>query len=273
MEAIDQSIVEDTPDRLLPRLVAGPAALSRTGRRTTKTALFLADAANHIKTRLLPLPDGRETTLRRQGYAAFMAGNVCGLNGFEVRVRGELPRAPAILVCNHVGWQDPILIFNVVPALAIAKREVGEWPLVGEIAKGIDMMLVDRRSPHSGAQVLLRARTLLERGASVLTFPEGTTSHGDDILPFRRGMFGLARLTGAPVVPIALRYLVRDAAWVGDAAFFPHFIKTVARTRTVAQLEFGAPLHAEPGERAEAFADRTRDVMRALLRRAATPPV
>jgi len=241
-------------------------ALSRAGRRTGKTALFLIDAAAHIERRLLPLPDERRTSLRRQAYAAFMAGNVCGLNGFEVHVRGQLPRAPSILVCNHVGWQDPILIFSVVPSLAVAKHEVGRWPLVGEIAKGLDIMLVDRQSPHSGARVLLRARTLLERGASVLTFPEGTTTIGDDVLPFRRGMFGLARKTGAPIVPIALRYLDRDAAWIGDASFFPHFVKTVARRRTVARLEFGAPIHARPGERAEALAERARAVVRTLLR-------
>jgi 1-acyl-sn-glycerol-3-phosphate acyltransferase len=240
--------------------------LARTSRRTSKTALFLFGAAAHIERQLLPLPDGRETTLRRQGYAAFMAGNVCGLNGFEVRVRGELPRSPAILVCNHVGWQDPILIFSVVPSLAVAKHEVGGWPLIGEIAKGLDVMLVERGSAHSGARVLLRAKTLLERGASVLTFPEGTTTIGDDVLPFRRGMFGLARTLGVPIVPIALRYVGASSAWVGDAAFFPHFIKTVARSRTIARLDFGAPIHAQPGERAEALAERSRTAVRAMLR-------
>lgn len=250
----------------LERLVAGPAALSRTSRRTSKTALFLLNAAAHIERQLLPLGDGPETTLRRQAYAAFMAGNVCGLNGFEVRARGQLPREPAILVCNHVGWQDPILIFSVVPSLGVAKHEVGGWPLIGEIAKGLDLLLVDRGSAHSGARVLLRAKTLLERGASVLTFPEGTTTLGDDVLPFRRGMFGLARKTGLPIVPIALRYVGAHSAWVGDAAFLPHFFETVARSRTIARLEFGAPIHARPGERAEALAERTRSIVRAMLR-------
>jgi lyso-ornithine lipid O-acyltransferase len=256
----------DHSSGLLPRLAAGPAALSRSGRRTGKTALFLADAATHIKTRLLPLPDTAPTTLRRQGYAAFMAGNVCALNGFELRVSGELPERPAILVCNHVGWQDPILILNVVPALGVAKHEVRAWPLVGEIARGLDFMFVDRGRPHSGARVLLRAKTLLERGASILTFPEGTTSPGDDVLPFHRGMFGLARLLDLPIVPIALRYADADMAWVGDASFFPHFFKTIARRRTLADLEFGAPISPRADEPAEALAARTREIVRSMLR-------
>jgi lyso-ornithine lipid O-acyltransferase len=163
-----------------------------------------------------------------------------------------------------------MLIFNVVPALAVAKHEVGRWPLVGEIARGLDILLVDRKSPHSGARVLLRAKTLLERGASILTFPEGTTSLGDDVLEFRRGMFGLARHTGVPIVPLALRYLDVDAAWVGDASFFPHFIETVARRRTVASLEFGAPILPRPDEPAEALAERARAAVREMLRAASS---
>jgi 1-acyl-sn-glycerol-3-phosphate acyltransferase len=239
---------------------------TRASRRTSRTALLLADAATHIKTQLAPLPDGTDTTLRRQGYAGFVAENVCAINGFDVRVSGSLPSGPAILVCNHVGWQDPILIASVVPTLAVAKREVAAWPVVGELARGLDCMFVDRRSAHSGARVLLRAKTLLERGARVLTFPEGTTTIGDDVLPLRRGMFGLARLTGAPITPIALTYVDGDAPWVGDETFFPGFYRTVARHRTVSYLDFGAPIVAHGDESPQAVAERARVAIRSMLR-------
>ena len=112
--------------------------------------MLLADAAAHIKIQLAPLRDTAASTLRRQGYAHFVAGNVCAVNGFDVRVSGSLPLGPAILVCNHVGWQDPLLISSVVPSLAVAKIEVAAWPLIGELARGVDYMFVDRRSAHSG---------------------------------------------------------------------------------------------------------------------------
>lgn len=79
-------------------------------------------------------------------------------------------------------------------------------------------------------------------------------------------MFGLARHAGVPIGPIGLRYLDVDAAWVGDASFFPHFLKTVARCRTLASLEFGPPIHPRADERAEAVAGRARAAVRALLR-------
>lgn len=243
-----------------------PSAFSRTGRRIRKTALFLADARAHTKRHLLPLPDVPKTTLRRQGYASFLSGNLCGLNGFEVRVYGEPPSDPSILVCNHLSWLDPILIFSVAPALPVAKHEVGGWPLVGSFAQGLDVMLVDRSSPHSGAKVLLRARTLLARGASILTFPEGTTSFGDSVLPFHRGMFGLAKLTGVPIVPVALRYHVQDVAWVGDDGFLPSFLKTIARPRIVADLAFGPKISAERNEPATDLAERARKHIQKMIK-------
>lgn len=239
--------------------------LLRASRRTSRTALLLADAAAHIQSQLRSLPDAPSTTLRRQAYAAFVAANACAVNGFDVRVSGELPRGPSILVCNHIGWQDPLLIASVVPSLAVAKLEVAAWPLIGELARGVDFMFVDRRSAHSGARVLLRAKTLLERGASVLTFPEGTTTIGDDVLPLRRGMFGLARLTGVSITPIALTYVDADAPWVGDETFLPSFYRTVARRRTVSHLDFGAPIEPDADESAQALAERARTRIRSML--------
>lgn len=239
--------------------------LLRASRRTSRTALLLADAAAHIKRQLLPLPDGPNATLRRQAYASFVAENVCAMNGFDTRVSGPLPRTPTILVCNHVGWQDPLLITRVVPSLAVAKLEVAAWPLIGEIARGVDFMFVDRRSPHSGARVLLRAKTLLERGASILTFPEGTTTKGDDVLPLRRGMFGLARLTGVAITPIALTYVDADAPWIGDETFLPSFYRAVARRQTRSYLDFGAPIVPRIDESAQSLAERARAVIRTML--------
>lgn len=260
--------LEPAPLGLLPKLAAGPAALLRSGRRVRRTSVFLAQASAHIRRELSPLPDTAANTRRRQGYMHFMAGNLCALSGFEVRVRGPVPAADAscVLMCNHISWQDPLLIADVLPTVAIAKREVGSWPVVGDIASGLGMLLVERGCAHSGAKVLLRARRTLLDGGSVLTFPEGTTSYGESILPFHRGMFGLAQRLDIPVTPIALRYFHANAGWVGDANFLPHYLETVGRPRTVAELHFGAPMGARAGERAEDFAARVREAMLALYR-------
>ncbi len=243
------------------------AAFGRSSRRLTRASLFVFDAVNHVETRLRPLADCARTSLRRQDYLAFLAKTMCGLHGVEVRVRGNVsvPRGPAILVANHLSYLDPLAIMSVVPTLAIAKHEVSSWPILGDLCRGLDMLLVDRSNPHSGARVLLRARTLLERGASVLVFPEGTTTQGDDVLPFKRGMFGLARRLQLPVVPIALDYLDERVAWVGDSTFLPHYLAITGHARVDAELEFGAPMFADSNECADQFAARVRDRLRSQL--------
>ncbi|PRQ08844.1 lysophospholipid acyltransferase family protein [Enhygromyxa salina] len=252
---------------VVSKLTAGPAAVLRASRRTRRTAAFLATSATHVKSRLLPLTPGPAASLRRQGYNSFMAQNVCAINGFDVRVRGPIPHGPALLVCNHVTWQDPILINSVIPSSVVAKSEVGSWPLIGALTRGLEHLLVERGNVHSGASVLLRARQLLERGCNVLTFPEGTTSRGREILPFYRGVFGLAQLTGAPLIPMTLTHELGDAAaWVGDDSFLPNFAMTVARRRTISWLDLGAPIQLNPDESAEQLAARTRATMHTLLR-------
>ena len=242
-----------------------PSRLGRASQRTGRTALQLANAATHIKRRLAPLPACAASSAKRLDYASQLARAICVINGFDVQVSGPRPRGPAILVCNHVSWQDPILIGSVVPALAIAKIEVESWPLIGELARGLDYLFVDRGRAHSGARVLLRAKTALEYGAALLTFPEGTTTLGHDVLPLHRGVFGLSRITGVPVWPIALRYADADAAWVGDESFLPSFYRTVARPRTVARLDFGTPLEPRADEPAADMAARARAAIRDLL--------
>jgi 1-acyl-sn-glycerol-3-phosphate acyltransferase len=245
--------------------VSGP--IGRASRRFTRASMFVLDASVHVKTRLRPLDDCARTSLRRQDYLAFLAENMCAMHGLTVGHCGTPPRGPAILVANHVSYLDPIAIMSVVPSLAIAKHEVASWPVLGELARGLDLLLVDRADPHSGARALLRARTLLARGASILVFPEGTTTLGDDVLPFKRGMFGLARRLALPVVPVALDYLDEGMAWVGDASFLPHYFKTSSHPQVGVRLEFGEPMFAEPRERAEQFAARVRECLRSRLRR------
>ncbi len=241
-----------------------PTAISR----MCRTSAILLAAAAEVRGRLRLLPDDADATLERQAYLARLAVEICSCSGFEARARGPIPdQGPTIVISNHVSWQDPIMIGRVLPSIPIAKHEVRGWPLVGGLARGLDVLLLDRDSPHSGARVLLRARALLQRGASVLAFPEGTTTTGEGVLPLHRGMFGLAIRLGLPVVPIGLRYTQAGTAWVGDLSFFPHYLRTVARPCTSARLEFGAPLNPRRGETPTEFAERTRGRILELLSR------
>lgn len=166
-------------------------------------------------------------------------------HGVRVRVLGEWPSQPAVLVANHTTYLDPIVVGAHAPLAPLAKAEVAEWPLVGAAATRLGAIFVDRGCAVRGAMALRRGALALAAGVSVLVFPEGTTSTGK-VLPFRLGAFGLAVWSGVPVVPVALEYSSPELAWVGGATFLPHYLRNAARARSSVLVRVGQPLWPRP---------------------------
>jgi 1-acyl-sn-glycerol-3-phosphate acyltransferase len=192
--------------------------------------------------------------------------DVAAVQGMAIAVCGELPTTPAILVANHVSYLDPIAIGSQVPCAPIAKGEVSAWPVIGATSRSLNVMFVNRASVMSRARVLRRALTTLRAGVSILNFAEGTTTDGSRLLPFHRGIFGLARIAQVPVVPIALRYSSDDMAWFGAASFLPHYLRIASRRRSAAYLDVGDPIAPDAAPSAEALAQLTHDRIAHMLR-------
>ncbi len=237
--------------------------LSRSTRRVSRFVLFMLDLILKESQRTNA---GRTRTPAQQAqHMRWVAENLCAIHGIRISSRGMIPKGPAVYVANHLSYIDPLAVLSAVPAHAVAKYEVGGWPLIGEAIRTLPILLVDRDCPYSGARVLRRARRVLQAGASVLAFPEGTTTHGDCVLPFRRGMFGIAQSAGVPVVPVTIRYTSLDPCWVGDAAFFPHYLQTTVRKQTHAQMIMSEPIAPNRSLRAQELAEQARQTILAEL--------
>jgi 1-acyl-sn-glycerol-3-phosphate acyltransferase len=188
------------------------------------------------------------------GALSEVFGELCAVHGVRTVVSGRVPPEPAILVANHLSYMDPVVLGQKIPCVPISKGEVARWPMIGTAGSALGVLFVDRSDPMSGARALLRARKILEQGASILNFPEGTTTDGSTVLRFRRGIFGLARLTGTPIVPVALRYQSSSLAWTDNQKFLPHYFRTAARPTSTAYLHFCEPIVCGPHDRPEALA-------------------
>lgn len=241
----------------LPAIRTG-ASIGRASRRLSRAGVFVAETLFRL---------GHEPTDSVQERAErlrWVAENLAALHGLDVRVRGPLPSGACVLAANHLGYLDPVAILAHVPAIPIAKAEVARWPLLGEIGTATGCLFVRRGCAQSGARVLRGALRSLDAGVPVLAFPEGTTTAGDRVLPFRRGLFGVARVAGVPIVPLTVRYRDGTRPWIGDDPFVPHYLRTAAAPRGEVELIFHEPIAAR-GSAVE-LAERTRAAVASGLR-------
>lgn len=259
--AQDLETLEGTASTMLPVRVARSGSRRcpiRAGVRATQTVAAIVDLIRQRGANSNQIARTPDELVARMARTTAVARRLCRVHNFRLETTGAVPRDGAILVANHLSYLDPIFIASKVGCTAVAKVEVRRWPLIGPALEGLGAIWVDRADSSSGAAALLRARRFLELGANVLAFPEGTTTFGDELLPFKRGLFGLARLMDRQVVPISLSFERRDLCWVGDDLFLPHYVRTSSREGWNVRLHFGQPLEPRNYDTATRFADVAR---------------
>jgi lyso-ornithine lipid O-acyltransferase len=177
--------------------------------------------------------------------------------GIKVRVHGRRSDVtPTLFVCNHVSYLDIEVMGGLVPGSFVAKAEVASWPFFSTLAKAQRTIFIERRTGKTSAsrdEMLRRLNT----GDNLMLFPEGTSSDGTRVLPFRSALFGVAQLrrNDRPIVvqPVAISYTRLDGiplgrywrplfAWFGDLDLVPHLWQMVCLGETEAVVTFFPPI-------------------------------
>lgn len=231
------------------------------GSRLAHTARCTLDA--HREVRWFPVTPGARRRAQARALQRTCVSLVTGF-GLDVRTIGPRPEGRVLLVSNHLSYIDPIVLATTVPCTAIAKASVERWPFLGARLSELGTIFVDREDGMSRARALRQARRALLDGVSVLNFPEGTTTNGDRLHPFRRGLFGVAQELDVPIVPVRIQLSDPDLCWVGDDNFLPHFLKFVRRTDARITVRFGNPLRLRVDDDAQEVADRAFGVVSRL---------
>jgi lyso-ornithine lipid O-acyltransferase len=171
-------------------------------------------------------------------FARFYWATVCRLLGLKVRVIGSAVRSaggrPVVFVSNHSSWIDVPVLGGRLDACFVSKDDVAQWPFISTIARLGRTVFVSRRR-HATARELDRMRDRLAAGDNLLLFPEGTSSDGSRVLPFRSSFFAVAETAQRPLIqPISIVYdrlgglptgrASRPVfAWYGDMDLASHF--------------------------------------------------
>ena len=163
---------------------------------------------------LLLLPVQSYALLLHPGLArrlpSFYHRGVSRILGLRIEVIGERWKDGATLYAvNHSSWLDIIVLSAVIPGSFVAKQEVAGWPGVGLLAKLQRSVFIVRKARHS-AEHRDEMVSRLESGDNLILFPEGTSSDGNRVLPFKSSFFGVAEkaINGAPlpVQPMSVAY-------------------------------------------------------------------
>jgi 1-acyl-sn-glycerol-3-phosphate acyltransferase len=176
----------------------------------------------------------------------------CWLIGLRIRVVGDQARqAPVLFVSNHSSWLDVLVLGATIEASFVAKTEVGTWPVIRTIARMGRTVFVSRaRTTTKGEAGVIRER--MGGGDSIILFPEGTTSDGSRVLPFRSAFLSVAdharlvqpvsvvfdRMGGLP----ACRRDRPFFAWYGDMELASHFWRIARRPGGRATVVLHAPI-------------------------------
>ena len=164
--------------------------------------------------------------------------------GYAADVSGPIPQS-GLLVANHLSYLDILALAAITPAVFVSKAEVRHWPLFGQFARMAGTVFIHReRRTHVG-QVNREIESALDEGLLVVIFPEGTSSDGRSLLPFRAPLLEPALRGGHPIATCWLQYSLEDgdareeACYWGDHVFFRHVLNLIGKRRIHATVRFG----------------------------------
>ena len=168
------------------------------------------------------------------------------LLGIRIAVEGEPPQG-SLVVSNHLSYVDILVLGSQFPCIFVSKAEVADWPGMGRVARSAGTIFVDRERKRELPRTAEQIATELERGSAVVLFPEGTSSPGAELLPFRPSLLAPAASTGCPVAYAALRYSAPEGhppasesvCWWGGMTFGGHVLGLLRLPYIDAQVRFG----------------------------------
>ncbi len=174
---------------------------------------------------------------------------------FNLRITtsGELPdvRTHGVLfVANHISWSDIHAINSVIPVRFVAKMEIKDWPVFGYLVRKSGTIFINRTRNRDAARVVNICSHALKRNDNLCVFPEGTTTEGLSVLPFKSSLIQAAVEANSQVIPVAIHYPLPDGqpnldvAYAGDTTLIGSMSTYLNMQQPTVHLHFCAPIAA-----------------------------
>ncbi|MBQ7949656.1 MAG: 1-acyl-sn-glycerol-3-phosphate acyltransferase [Alphaproteobacteria bacterium] len=146
------------------------------------------------------------------------------LAGIKIVVHGKLEKhRPLMIVSNHISVFEIATFPSVFKGSFVAKKEMENWPLVGWVAKKFGVIFVDRRPSHAHDALAVVQKAVQSVKYPMIVFPEGTTTNGAYVKPFKSTLFNFVENSNVMVQPMAMHYRYKDGSVIDEQTMADHF--------------------------------------------------
>ncbi len=185
----------------------------------------------------------RSPLMKRAAWLQFATRRLLRVFAATVRTSGPVPTS-GLLVCNHLSYVDILVLASLTPSVFVAKREVKSWPVFGWFASMAGTLFVDRERRTRVGTTTGEIESALAQGALVILFPEGTSSGGETVLPFKSSLLEPAARQTHSLYAGLIGYELEDGdvseevCYWKDMTLLPHLVNLFSKRRVKAEVRF-----------------------------------
>lgn len=188
---------------------------------------------------------GAVTASKRARWLQISCRRVLKVFNVNFVTSGAAPES-GLLVCNHLSYLDILLLGAMTPCVFVAKSEVRHWPMLGWFARRAGCLFVNREKRGDVARINQQIQQALDQQVVVVLFPEGTSSDGQSVLPFRSSLLQPAVQGNHNLTVGRLSYGLNDGkvedevCYWRDMTLMPHLLNLLSKRRVEAAVNFSS---------------------------------
>ena len=169
---------------------------------------------------IILMPTGRVSVTYMRVFMWFLKI----ISGIKIRVHGKLTDArPLLVVSNHISLFEIAMFPVAFGGSLVAKSEVAKWPIVGWVGKKFGVVYISRNPSTARDALDSMGKTLTHVKYPLFVFPEGTTTNGAYVKPFKSTLFSIVTGTDITVQPVVVNYRYRNGDAISDVDMANHY--------------------------------------------------
>ncbi len=211
-------------------------------------------------------------------FPMWFLGLTAWVVGARVETAGKPLRRDIFFISNHVSWIDILALAGASGTAFVAKWELSQVPVIGWLCTLNRTVFVKRENRMGVGEQIDALRVALQDNWSVTVFPEGTTTDGQSLLPFKSSMLSVLEPppAGVMVQPVMLDYgeVAEEIGWIGDETGINNARRVMARSGSFRlRIHFLDPFSPEEFRGRKAIAERARGAIERELLEALGRPL